>query len=185
MDNQNPKLAANKETRRKIFCTFPFGYLLLGCVLVPCLIAIWAAIIALPKAWAWVLLGLAVLCLAFMFYDIKEVYINFLVLNSHGVKHRKIKYNWDNVFITMDSYRPKSFRYALYMVYFSDHFLSKEEINSKNIRKQKFYMALTKKRVQYLFENYDKAIMVIDTYSVHKKLLALVEAHNSSVLKGE
>ena len=166
--------------KRKIFCIFPYGYLLLACVLIPCLIGSWFAIATMPRVEAWVLLGLSVICWIFILFGIKEGYTDFLFSSSNGIKHNNTVYSWDNVFITMDSYRSKNFRYTLYMVYFSDHFLSKEEINSKSIRKETFYMALTKKRLQYLLNYYDKKIRILDTYATNKKLLALVEAHNNN-----
>jgi hypothetical protein len=68
-----------------------------------------------------------------------------------------------------------------YYIYFSDRYLTEEEIKSKKTKKNGFYLVLTKKRATFLLPFYEKEVKILSESPYGKKILDIIKSHNNLV----
>ncbi len=168
--------------------TIPRGSLLFWtlCVFSPALMLFCCVILQpAPEAWICVAVALGVEFLgSFYIYRIKCW--NFVCFSKEGVSHRKTTYTWSEACITIkyqkSLYRKLSYDYY---IYFSDHYLSEKECQSKKLRKEGFYLILTAKRLDLLLSLYPKKVRIINELPGRhsKNILDRIKWHNFACLE--
>ena len=107
--------------------------------------------------WVFALLGVAYTIFAY-----SKKCANYISLNAYGIYFKGKKYKWSDTFVTIqcgDSFKFK--RPFNNVVYFSDHYLTQEEIKTRRIKRQGFYMELDERRAYYLLSFYHKRVQLL------------------------
>ena len=85
----------------------------------------------------------------------------------------------------MDYMPPRFDRNAYdYYFYFSDHYLSKDEIESEKLLQKGFYMILTVRRIEYIYFLYRKEVRILEEAPDRRAnywILEPVKMHNFKV----
>lgn len=124
------------------------------------------------------LLSSLIFVLAIIDY-ISNNHLNYVYFSSEKIWNKNEKLKWNNVFITMKDSRPKFSRNSYeYYIYFSDHYLTMEEIKLKKVKRNGLYLVLTKKRAEYLFSFYKKKVRILSESPLSKNILEIVKNHN-------
>lgn len=111
-------------------------------------------------------------------------YINYITISDNYVATKRRALSWDEVCITFSWYDVHlSVRASwTYYLFFDDHYLSEEELASKQIKKDAFYLMVTKKRLEIILKKYNKKIRTLHV-SPHYKINLYDEIlwHNNSI----
>ena len=115
---------------------------------------------------------------------LRKKYMNHILVSHAGVSHKHLSYTWNTVCITvmwMDS--PYENAFPLYYAFFSNHFMTRNEILSKENLKSGFYIVLTPKRAEILFRHYKKRIELLEQIpkDVLKKIPKIIFEHNERI----
>jgi hypothetical protein len=172
--------------KNKKMNTIPNGEIIVYILFFQLIFNLVGAIILIPKPES---IGLIVLSFPFvlaLFDYISTKHFNFIFVSSDEVWHKNEKYAWQDVFITMKHSRPRFSRNSFdYYFYFSDHYLTEEEIKAKELKKKGFYIVLTKNRAEYLLPLYRKEVKVLSESPYAQKILDIVVNHNGLFSKNE
>lgn len=119
-------------------------------------------------------------------YFLLTKHANFIYISDSEIIHKKERIAWENVYLTVAYSKPNFARnsYDCY-IYFDDHYLTKEEIDSFETKKRGFYMIINEKRIDYITQFYQKCISVTETcpYKKYKIMDEIIEQHNNTILK--
>lgn len=116
---------------------------------------------------------------------INQKYINYIYFSDYTAKHKNIVYQWDNTCLTVAF--AKTFftgrRINDIYIFFSDHFLSEAEVNSKKTKQEGFYLMLTPKRSEFILPYCSKKVCILckPTYKREKKITDIFTAHNQGL----
>lgn len=139
----------------------------------------------LPKKEAWYVFTFFLAFALSALYFISKKYLNFLYISNDMILYKNEKLKWEDAYITMSYMRPRVDRNAYdYYFYFSDHYLSKDEIESQNLLQKGFYIILTVKRIEYICSLYRKEVRILEEAPyrrVNHWLLEPVKTHNSKI----
>lgn len=114
-------------------------------------------------------------------------YPQYIILSDNMFFYKKKKYEWKNIYITVDYRSPTINRnFYEYIAYFSDHYLTPLEIQSKEFKKKGIFLILTPKRIAFLLPIYRKKIKILricpdDLFKISsatKDVLAIIKKHN-------
>lgn len=112
--------------------------------------------------------GLLFVLLSFCLLHYK--YMNYVSLTDKNVSTKKQTFSWDKVYITMSYYFiHTSIKREDYYIFFDDHYLSKEEIYSRKVKKDAFYLMVTPKRLEIILQNYNKKIQLLERCGIDRK----------------
>lgn len=126
-------------------------FLLIGCILLPSAESI--ALFAISLFFV-----LFSLCLGYLFG-----YLNYIVITDKTVSTKKQTFLWKEVYITMSYYSiHRSVRGENYCIFFDDHYLSEEELYSRRVRKNAFYLMVTPERLDVILQKYNKIIKLFE-----------------------
>lgn len=179
---ENKKL--DKKLDMKCSIT-PYGVCVYALMLIFAGILFFVGIILLPKPEGGTLLIVCALVILYSFCLIKCKYLNYIILNDKTVSTKKRQFTWDEVYITMSIYNfHKGERGDPYFIFFDDHYLSKDEIYSRRVKKGTFFMTVTPKNLEFILQNYNKKIQLLDHSRISwKRLYNRVIEYNSSIDK--
>ena len=144
-------------------------------------------IFLLPKAEGIGLVLCSLLFVLLSFYLRLAKYMNYITLTNTTVSTKKKTLAWDEVYITMSYYfiHPGVRRDDDYL-FFDDHYLSKEEIYSRRVKKEAFYLMVTPKRLEVILEKYNKKIQLLDCCGTDRKgLYYRVLEYNKAIDKSQ
>jgi hypothetical protein len=68
-----------------------------------------------------------------------------------------------------------------YYFYFSDKYMSLEEVSSKDIRNAGFYLIVNKKRLKFILPRYHKDVLIVSESPYGKSILNAVISHNNEI----
>ena len=133
------------------------------------------------------LFGGCLLLVLYSFWLIHAKYLNYITLTSTDISTKQQTFSWDEVYITLSSYlMHPSIRMEDYYIYFDDHYLSKEEICSRRVKKDAFYLMVTPKRLEIILQNYTKKIQLLDRRGIDRiKLYDKVLEYNQAIDKSQ
>lgn len=115
---------------------------------------------------------------------INNNYCNFIDVSTESIRHKMDSYSWENVCITIGYTKPNFLRNAyVHWAFFDDHYLTKEEINSKSLKRKGFYLELTRKRTKWLLSTYKKPIIILEEapYYRNKDIITQIRLHNLKI----
>lgn len=161
----------NKKSIVKIY-SFTYGVGIYTTIL--CLAGIFFSFGAffLPNAEGIAVIVVGLGFVMYSFYLIHCKYLNYITLTDTKVSASKQTFSWDEVFITMSHYFiHKSIRREDYYIFFDDHYLSEEEIYSRSIKKNAFYLMVTPKRLDVIMQRYNKKIKLLSRCGVDRQHL--------------
>lgn len=112
-------------------------------------------------------------------------YLHYITLTDKSISTKKQTFLWNDVYITMSLYLVHpSIRREDYYIFFDDHYLNKEEIYSHKVRSHAFYLMVTPKRLEIIFQRYGKKIQLLERSKIDRKgLYEQVEMYNQSLTK--
>ena len=120
-------------------------------------------------------IGLMAVSLFFVLYSfwmIYRKYLNYITLTDTDVSTKKQTFSWDKVYITMSRYaRFDGTQREDYFIFFDKYYLSKEEIYSRRVKKDAFYLMVTPKRLEMILQYYTKRIKLLDRCGSDRKRL--------------
>ena len=108
----------------------------------------------------------------------------YIYVGNDGIYFKEKKYEWTNLYITMYAPGPSLLRNNWqYNAYFGDHYLTEEEINTRETKKEGFYLELGVKRVKTLLTFYNKRVQILNhSIAINgKSVLKSVEKHNQEI----
>ena len=179
-------MSNNHKMQQKRFFTYPCGHSVIIMLSIGGAFIILLAGILFPAPEAWGVLGISLfIWLLVILYKEKEKCLNSIIVDSSQVKFKNKTYLWNEVYITMTYYHSSLIgRGYACLIYFSDHYLTNDEL--KKAHKTEFFIALTKKRAEYILKFYNKEIKIEADWHpyYHRKLLAIIESHNEKIEKG-
>ena len=127
--------------------------------------------------WLFTLLG--VVSTVYFYY---KKCANYVYIGQYSVIFKRIKYEWTNVYVTMCCPGPSLLKRTYEnVVYFSDHYLTQEEIKTNEIRKNGFYIELNEERATILLSLYNKRVQILDHSKYDKLTTTMVENHNRQI----
>ena len=141
------------------------------------------SIFLLPKAEGFALLGGGVFFILLSFYLRLRKFMNYITLADENVSTKKQTFSWNEVYITMSYYLIHTGinRYDYYF-FFDDHYLSKEEMYSRRVKKDAFYIMVTPKRLELILQKYNKKIQLLDRCGIdRKKIYEQVLEYNQAI----
>lgn len=135
-----------------------------------CLIA---SAFCLPRKEGIGILVIGVFFVGCSFLLLRFKYVNYITVSDKSVSTKKRSFSWDEVCITFSLYDVHlSVRASwTYYLFFDDHYLSEEELASKQIKKEAFYLMVTKKRLETILKKYNKKIRTLHVSPYHKTSL--------------
>lgn len=165
----------------------PYGVSVYVSFLVLTMIFLFLGIFLLPEYEGIALLVCSLLCVLYSLclrYIFK--YMNYITITEKTVATKNKTFSWNNVCLTMTNYNlHKTVKGKMCCIFFDDHYLCKEEIGSKRVKKDAFYLVLTQNRLDHILKTYNKEIKLLDRCYWSKKLYDKVCAHNNSLATGE
>ncbi len=175
--------------KTKIINTVPNGKITI-CVLFACIVCflfVWTIgffedgfSVDLFAVYSVILVGM----LFIVWHMIRKKYMNHICVSDGGISHKDESYAWDEVCITvMWSKSPYENAFPVYYAYFSNAFLSRNEIQSKEILKRGFYIVLTPKRAEILFQYYKKRVELLEQIpnDTMQKIPKVIFKHNKKI----
>ena len=108
----------------------------------------------------------------------------YIYLGNDGIYFKEKKYEWTNLYVTLYAPGPSLLRNCWqYNAYFGDHYLSEEEINTREKRKEGFYLELGVRRVKTLLAFYNKRVKIANhSIAINgKSVLKAVLKHNQDI----
>lgn len=160
--------------------TIPNGRIIIFTIAFEILLTFLLGVMLLPSITAVGLFAFSLVFSMIMIYYLKHKYWNFIEMSKKIVCHNNQSYDWDDVYITVTYSKPNIARNSFdYYVYFDDHYLSEEEIESKSIKSKGFYMMLTEKRTELLLGFEPKKIKILkeSPYSRNKIILQKIASY--------
>ena len=120
----------------------------------------------------------AALVLSIALYCSARIFRSFVCLTETSVWHGNEKYTWDEVFLTVGFF-PYGRNWAGYL-FFDKRYLTERECQSKRIRKKRFFIILTPKRLERILQYYHKAILLENEmpFGQGKRLCERIRQHN-------
>lgn len=112
-------------------------------------------------------------------------YINYITINNKTLSTKNRTLSWNEVCITFSYYVAhlavrKSMHYYLF---FDDHYLSEEEIYSRRVKKDAFYLMVTPQRLDIILKKYSKKIQLLERCPIDKKgLYDKICQYNESII---
>lgn len=144
-------------------------------------------IFLLPKTEGFALLVSGLFFAVYSFCLLQFKYLNYITLTDITVSTKKKTFTWDEVYITMSHYLiHPSIRAESYYIFFDDHYLSKEEIYSRRVKKDTFYLMVTPKRLEFILQKYNKKIHLLDRCGIDRKgLYEKIYDYNQTISKSQ
>ena len=175
---------ANKSSVIRLY-TFTYGKGVCFTILVLAVCFFLVGAFLLPNIEGIVIELTGLLFVVFLFCLIYFKYLNHVTLTDKSISTRKQTFLWDDVYITMSIYLiHTSIRREDYYIFFDDHYLSKEEIYSHKVKSKAFYLMVTPKRLEIIFQRYSKKIQLLECSKIDKKgLYNQVDMHNQTLTK--
>lgn len=162
--------------------TIPNGQFIIFTMFIMLILTLVIGIVLIPSRES---IGAFVFSMIFVLAIINYIstkHLNYIYFSSEEIRHKKEKFQWENVFITMKHSKPKFSRNSFdYYIYFSNHYLTEEEIKSKEIKKKGLYLVLTKKRAEYILPHYQKEVKILSCSPCAKIILEIVTNHNEII----
>ena len=164
--------------------TVPNGAIILILILFEIILTLVIGIMLIPSL---VSLGMFAFSIVFLLsgvYYIYKKHLNYVKVSSKGVQHKKTNYTWQEVYITITYSRPTFIRNSYdYYMFFSDHYLTKEEVESKEQIKDGFYLIVNLKRVKYLLQRYSRKVNFLgeSPYDRARAVTKFVNDHNNLI----
>lgn len=176
----------NKKSTIKLY-SFTYGTGINATILVLAAIFCCFGIFLLPEYEGSALLICSLLFILYSFCLFHLQYLNYITLTNKTISTKKKSFSWNEVCITMTlGSIHKSIRRTDFYFYFDDHYLSDEEICSRKVRKDAFYLMVNLKRLDTILQWYTQPIVMLDICRTYKnKLYDKVCAHNNSLATGE
>lgn len=125
------------------------------------------------------LLAFALLGVIYLIIAYSKKCANHITFNASGIYFKDKKYKWANTFLTLQcggSGKLKSPR--KYVVYFSDHYLTQEELQTRKIKWQGFYMEVDERRAFYLLSFYHKRTELLGNTDVDNAVTRMFKKNN-------
>ncbi len=142
--------------------TVPNGVIMVSMIGMMLILSMILSIVLLPNLEGYGMLVLAVICVLSIVYYVKTKHFNYISFSKDSIYYKKEKYDWHEVYVTMAFSKPIFARNSYdYYFYFSDHYLTEEELKNDKIKKAGFYLIVTKKRLGILLPLMTKKIVVI------------------------
>ena len=170
--------------KRKRINTIPNGTVVVWILVFEILLTSIMGISLLPAVEAIGLFAFSLFFILSLLHYIKNKHWNFIEETESGICHGKENYSWESVCITVMYRRPNFLRNAYeYYVYFDDHYLSKDEIDSKLVKDKGFYIILTPNRMKWLTRRYHKEIKIVEEcpYNISKEITEQIRLHNQNL----
>lgn len=159
----------NKKSIIKLY-SFTYGKGIYITVLT--LAGVWfiVSIFLLPNAEGIAMLIAGFLFVMLSFYLLLRKYMNYVTLTDENVSTKKHTFSWGEVCITMSYFRVNhGIRREDYYIFFDDHYLNKEEMYSRRVKKDAFYIMVTLKRLEVILQKYNKKIQLLDRCGIDGK----------------
>ena len=104
---------------------------------------------------------------------------NFIYISDEKVWSKKESYDWDSVSLTVSTVRQHlgGIEPAV-CIFFDDHYLTTQEVLSKEIKRKGFYLELTVSRAKHILPFYNKPLRIINESPVRWNLFKLLHEHN-------
>lgn len=164
------------------FCTVRngIGFIIVGYSLI--FITFFIGLCLLPQDIAYGVWFFTLVGIVFTVYCYKKKCANYIYFGQDGIFCKKKKYEWTNIYVTMYCPGPSLLKKTYEnVVYFADHYLSVEEISSREIQRQGFYIELNQERLTILLSHYSKRVQVLNYSKVDKHTTTMVENHNKQI----
>lgn len=142
------------------------------------IICVAIAIIMLPSMESLGIFCLALIIALIMISYINQKWVNYLYLDDSKIRHKNVEYIWENVCITLSC--EAHGKQILPYLYFDNHYLTEEEIKSKDTKRKGFYILVDPKRINYIFQFYKKKIKFLNKIYYPKALKDFVEKNEHS-----
>ena len=176
----------NKKSIVKIY-SFTYGKGGYITILTLAVISFLFGIFLLPNTEGIAMLIVGLFFVLFSFCLLHFKYLNYITLTDKNVSTKKQIFSWDEVYITMSYYFiHKGIRREDYYIFFDDHYLSKEEIYSRRVKKDAFYLMVTPKRLDIILKNYNKKIHLLAKCGIDRKgLYDKISEYNQTIDKSQ
>ena len=165
--------------------TVPHGSAVIVTLYVGLAVCFMMFLFMLPRKEAWYVFIFFLAFALSALYLISKKYWNFIYISNDRLRYKNERFHWDDVCITMDYMPPRFDRNAYdYCIYFSDHYLSKDEIESEKLLQKGFYIILTVKRVESICTLYRKEVRILEEAPdrrVNQWILEPVKMHNLKI----
>lgn len=172
--------------KEKRINTIPNGDIIILIIFILFLIEVIIGILLIPKYESIGLFIFSVISILALIDHISGKYLNYIYITNMYIRNKNEKILWENVYITMSYSRPTFKRNSFdYYIYFSNKYLTEDEIKSKKVKKCGFFLILTKKRALYLLPFYKKEVKILDESPYGKRTLDIIKSHNNNVNKYE
>lgn len=171
-----------KNHDRIKYNTVPNGRIMLSFLWAGIIVIILTGIILLPKeeGIAVLLVAVALIVILVLFYLNK--YSNVLVFTDENITLRKQCISWRDVYITAYCHSPNMRNnYDIYF-YFSDHYLTIQEVCSWKVKKKGFYIIVNYKRAQYILSKDFRGVKVLNNARIDRDgVMSMIFAHNAVI----
>ena len=126
--------------------------------------------------------GLVIYLVVVIFF---KNYLTIVTITPEYIRVKNKEYKWDEIYITVRSRFYN--RGQMYYAYFCDKYLTIEETNKSQHRKNGTYMLLYTKRTQLLLQHYTKTVKVLSEPLgfVEKAIWDVIQEHNAKVTETE
>lgn len=170
--------------KEKRINTIPNGDIIVLIIFILFLTEVVIGIILIPKPESIGLFIFSVVSILALIGYISGNHLNYIIVSSKYIRNKNENILWQDVYFTVSYSRPTFKRNSFdYYIYFSDKYLTEEDIKSKKVKRNGFYLILTKKRVLFLLTYYKKEVKILDESPYGKKILDIIKSHNNYVNK--
>ena len=177
----------NKESVIKIY-SITYGKDIFIVTLVAAGLVLLLGIFLLPKPEGIAVMLCSLLLVLYSFGLLQFKYLNYIMLTNTTVATKKKEFTWNEVCITMSLCMIHATTYREdYYLFFDDHYLNKEEINSRRVKKEAFYIVVTHERLNIILQRYNKRIKLMNRSAKDRKnsVYDRVLEHNSALDKSQ
>lgn len=173
----------NKSTIK--YYSFTYGKVIYISFLAFAGLCFFLSIFLLPNAEGIAMLLIGFLFILLSFCLLRFKYMNYITLTENNVSTKKQIFSWEEVHITMSYYFTHHGTSRMdYYIFFDDHYLSKEEMYSRRVKRDAFYIMATPKRLEVILQKYNKKIELIDRCGIDRKhLYDKINEYNLSLEK--
>lgn len=165
--------------------TVPNGMGMVIIILFEIFLTLILGVVLLPKPESVGMFAFSLIFLIALADYINKKHWNFIYVFEDRICHGHEEYKWQDVYVTVKVSKPTFARNSYdHYIYFDDHYLTKEECESRAIRKKGFFMILTYKRAEWLFQLYQKRIKILNEspYRRSKKMMDQIKEYNLKYL---
>ena len=166
--------------KKVIMNTVPFGLVTVATASA-FIVTFVTVMIIFPETQWYMLAGICVSGKALIYIVKIKLYFNFVMVSDDYVWHKRVKYSWNEVYVTM--HMVSHGNTTPDCLYFSSDYLSQSDI--KENKHKNFCILVTRKRLEHILPKYPKRVEVLKTNRWSKKVLQIVQEHNKKIENGK